>query len=90
MANSSFDIKKSEQSHQKNNKNKTTSYKCFCNNIHWVHLKSKVKQKEEIFGIRKTKVASQGVVSNLAKVTYAWARSSLLLICKTSLKIPKR
>jgi hypothetical protein len=34
-------------------------------------LKSKVKQKEEIFGIRKTKVASQGVVSNLAKVTYA-------------------
>jgi hypothetical protein len=26
MANSSFDIKKSEQSHQKNNKNKTTSY----------------------------------------------------------------
>jgi hypothetical protein len=26
MENSSFDIKKTEQSHQKNNKNKTTSY----------------------------------------------------------------
>jgi hypothetical protein len=30
------------------------------------------------------------VVSNFAKVAYAWAKSSLLLICKTSLKITKR
>jgi hypothetical protein len=30
------------------------------------------------------------VVSNLAKVTYTWATSSLLLILKTSLKITKR
>ena len=39
MANSSFDIKKA------NNYTKNlTSYKGFCKNIHWVHLKSKVKQ----------------------------------------------
>jgi hypothetical protein len=30
----------SEQSHQN-----STSYKCFCNNLHWVHLKSKLKIK---------------------------------------------
>ena len=55
MENSSFDIKKTEQSHQKNNKNKTTSYKCFCNNIHWVHLKSKVKKRKRYLGSGKPK-----------------------------------
>jgi hypothetical protein len=44
MANSSFDIKKNNN-HTKN----PTSCKCFCNNLHWVHIKSKVKK--IIFGI---------------------------------------
>jgi hypothetical protein len=66
-------------------KKKPTSYKCFCNNLHWVHLKSKVKRMGK-FGIRWL----VSIVSNLAEVLYAWARSSLLFICKTSLKIPKR
>ena len=43
-------------------KKPSTLYKCFCNNLHWVHLKSKVKKKE-IFEISKTKVASQGSVN---------------------------
>ena len=48
MANSSFDINKT------NNYTKNpTSYKRLCNNLHWVHLKLKVK-KNEIVGIRKT------------------------------------
>ena len=56
MANSAFDINKANN-HTKN----PTSYKSFCKNLHWVHLKSKVKT-YEIFGIRKTKLASQGSV----------------------------
>jgi hypothetical protein len=40
MANSSFDIKKANN-HTKN----PTSYKRFCNNLYWEHLKSKVKKK---------------------------------------------
>ena len=39
MVKSSFDILKANN-HTKN----PTSYKCFCNNLHWVHLKSKVKK----------------------------------------------
>jgi hypothetical protein len=37
MDNSSFDIKKAN-----NHTKYPTSYKRFCNNLHWVHLESKV------------------------------------------------
>ena len=53
MSNSSFDIKKANN-HTKN----PASYKRFCNNLHWVHLLSKVKKN----GIRKTKLSNQGSV----------------------------
>jgi hypothetical protein len=63
MANSSIDIKKANN-HTKN----PTLYKRFGNNLHWVHLESKVKNK--YLGSGKQNWLLR-VVSNLANVAYA-------------------
>ena len=66
-----------------------TSYKRLCDNLHWIHLKTKGKKNMKYLGSGTPKWLVS-VVSHLANVTCTWATSSLLLIYKTSLKIPKR
>jgi hypothetical protein len=79
MANRSFDINKTNN-HTKNPTNNISVYA--------ITFTVKSKKKKYLGSGKPNWLVS--VVSNFAKVAYAWAKSSLLLICKTSLKITKR